>query len=418
MKKVLLLTVAAVFALASCTDKPKNGSKLTPDENKAKLEEIGLELADLIDPDAFNDFTGAVSYLINELPELPFWEDEGDYNEPVNQEGKAGVVSGIMKAATPLFAGKLSAATVIATRAAEVADYAIADIYGIYTHDDGEWVEAESTEKFEIAYKYNGQDVKITIAADPDAKTYTVTSDGETAEIPAKVTAKMTKGTASLADVTVDVIAVAEDATSGEVKVAVAIAGYTVAATAKVNNTSASATASVKKGAALLVSAKANGTGSNLTSDYDDYDPTIGSVNGTISIMDKAYLKMSSANFQKYLDGMDELEEEYEYESSEGNWVYKPYDEKYVTTATKLFNDNIKIFLNYDDSSRAAASYEHKVVLETQPGSEWTSTEDVSYITFPDGSKFSFEDYFDEKDFEDVIDTFEDIAEKFEAMWN
>lgn len=412
MKKVLTMAVIGLCVITSCSDKKGDGTKLSPAENKAKLEQIGLDLAALVDADAFNDFTNAVSYLTDELPELPFFVVNED--EPGITPGEeVRPASAIMQVATPLFAGQLAAVTAIVTRAARAADYNVADYYGIFTFTDGEWVETTSTERFEVSYQYNGQTVKIVAKADPAAKVYPVSYNGETAEIPAKIAAEMTMGTTRLVDVTVDIPALAENLLSGEVKVAVAIAGYNVDATAKVSDKSASATAAVKKGSALLVSANASGTGSGLTStDYDNYDPKIDAVNGTVGIMDQAYLKVSSPNVQRYIDGMEELREEYRPNSTSS---YIPYDEDYATRATKLFNDNYTIFMNYDNSANATASYQHKVVLVKDDYSTWTN--EVGYITFPeDGSRYTLENYFNEDDFKKVIDAFEDIADKFEAM--
>lgn len=392
MKKLFVFAAAVVFALSACDgDKNKNNDqKLTPEEHKAKLEQIGSDLAGLINANDFQEFVDVINYMSDELPELPFFEADND--EPV----PAGPVGRLTGVTAPLFTGKLAAVNSITRTATRAADGSIEDFYGIWEIEDGEWVNTdEEADKFEIRFTYDDEEVVITLA-DTGSSDFEVTVDDETIAIPNKANAKMVKGTATLFEAAVEIASLNSDATTGQVKVNVGIAGYTVSTAVDVTKTSANATVSVKKGSALLVSANAVASISGL--DWEE-GTELKNISGTLSIMDKAFLKGSCSDIAKYDEGWDDLDEEY----------YGEYDEEFAAKLDKHLNDNFSVFMNYDNSNTAIAKWEQKTVVEDE-----LNYNVISYIVFSDGSRFSFEDYFEDFDYSSL----EKALEKFESLFD
>ncbi len=401
MKKQFLVVAVALFALLSCDPKSPEGSELTPDENKAKMEEIAIEFANLIDPDDFTELTDVVDYLINdiELPEALVGEDNHD-----------DVIDYLSGAASPLFVGKLALLGKINAAATRAADYTVDEFYGVYTYEDGEWIETESDSEFKLVYPFNGE--TATIVASATGTAHEVEIDGETHAIPATVTASVSLGSAKLVDVSIGVTGVNSKATVGQVTTSVAVCGYTFNTTINVTAGGVTAAVDVKKGDTMLLDVDASASGSNFVPEapYEDeeWNGTIGALNGTVSIMDKAWAKISSTNFQNFIDGLNDLEEEYD---------SKSVDDEYADRYTELFNDNIVIFMNYDGSNDAIAYHEYKQIVDEYESGNF-DTWGESYIVFmSDGSPFLLDEFFNEDDFSELIDVLEDLADEFDSKF-
>lgn len=416
MKKALLMAVAVVFALSSCGDKDK-GSTLTPDENKAKLEEIGTQLAGLIQASDFTGFVEAANYL----DEIGFpiemgskEEEEGGNLEPdPNQKVGKRPVSNLVKATEPLFSGKLAAATSIAKAVTRVTEHSASDIYMTYTYNatTEEWDETPNDKGIDIIYTMDDdKQVKISIVNE-GTKDFDVTGDeGDIFAIPNKATFKMTKGTDTYVNATVDVVSLGDDARTGEVNTSIAFCGYNITTNAKVAATTISASAVVKKGSTFIVSGSGNGNGLKfIPEDLETEEfPNITSVSGTGNVLNKAYLKVSCDNLKKYNDALEAL------------WKEEKDDEAETKEEARLFNKHFNIFMNYDNSDTVVAKYERKAVSKTYEEGETWEYEDwwlEDYIVFPDESKFTFDDYFNKSDFADVIKAWEDLADQFESLF-
>jgi hypothetical protein len=424
MKTNLSLLSAALFAalaFAACDPKDKGGegSKLTPDENKEKLEQIALDFANIVKAADFTDFTDAVNRIKEvELPEDFQGEEDAPLPNPAGRISQAGV---------PLFFGKfdvLTRANGLATRAA---DYAASDLYGIYTWDeesvtdefDG-WTKEESTE--ELTFEFNFEDGEvITLTGKASGTETEVTVEGKTVVVPASASFKIAKGSATLAEVAIGVPSINDDATVGKVITSVSLCGYTFATTTNVTTSKIDLSVNIKKGSQALLDVTASLSGSNLTSietieveEYGNtytevrYKGTPGAASGTVNIMGgKIFLKGSSANLQNIIDELEELfDKEDEYDSEQE--YYKEY--------SSIWNKNLNVFMNYDGSNNPIAKLEFDAVNNYDYNGDGVKDfYSAGHIVFAnDGSKYLFEDYFNEDDFSEVIDAFEELGRMLE----
>jgi hypothetical protein len=404
MKKRCLFALAALLTLCSCGNGGDGGnhegSQLTPEQNKAKMEDVAIEFANQIDADDFTDFIDAM----NRLDQIGFPEGVG---ENIGNS-RAGSLAG---AANPLFFGKLAMLgrfNAIATRAA---DYAASDLYGVFTYTNGRWVETTSNSELRIVFPYNGETVTITVSGTGTAHESNI--DGETYAVPAQVKAKMTLGSKTLVDLAIGITGVNASATTGIVVSEITVCGYATTISTTVTANNVAALVSLNKGNTNLLDVNVSGKGSKLvpTEPYDDIDwePTIGEVGASVRIMSQVWVKCHSANLQKFIDGLEKLDDDYPWSWDNG----VEYDKEYVDRMTKLYKDNISFYMNYDGSTTPIAHLEMKAVLDqTEYYTNWHSE---TYIVFDnDGSKFLLEEFFDEDDFQDLIDVLEKFADEFE----
>ncbi|MDR2890696.1 MAG: hypothetical protein LBV18_03720 [Alistipes sp.] len=405
MKKLFFAAVAiAMVALTAVSCGPDDkktpeGGKLTPDENKAKVEDVALDLAGQIDAQKFVEFVDAT----NRLTDIGLPEDLMGEEEPTR-----GAVSAIVNAAAPMFPSRMGAIAAIPAAATRVADIAASQFYGVFTYDEQteEWTSTESTTELAFIYGFEGAEVKLSLVT--SGSETEVEFDGTIIAVPAKVAAKMTMDGETLAAIAVDVTSIATDLSSGEVGTTVEIGGYSFALKAKIASDS-SASLTLKNGSKTLVSINATGTETDLIppmTDEPNFEATIGDLNVNLNVMDAVYVKGSIDDLQ----GLIDAEEELGYE-----------DEEYAEAYTKLINDHVDIFMNYDNSNAAIATVEYKHFYEVEKSedglAEIHSSYGEYYIVFAsDDSRFSLEEFFNDEDFADLKEAVEKLDKEFSDL--
>jgi len=228
--------------------------------------------------------------------------------------------------------------------------------------------------------------------------------------IPEKVHVTLTQGGSTVADVTVNT---SVSISSGDFDYTRDNAQVTV--TAKINDynlnvskvafnagTSASAAATLSKGGETLIECSANATG-QLYSEESEKDPVGKTGAFEVKVLgNQVYIVGNISNISDFAENLDNADEYDEDESS-----FK----RYIENANALIDINVY----FDGSKNSTAKVELYPVSEKYYNYEYWNYEPC--VVFGDGTKYSFEEYFDENTYDDVIDQFENLIDDFVEMF-
>lgn len=232
--------------------------------------------------------------------------------------------------------------------------------------------------------------------------------------IPENIHVTLTQGGSTVADVTVNT---SVNISSGDFD-------YTrdnaqVSVTAKINNeynltvskvafnagTNASASATLTKGSETLIECSANATG-QLYSEESGKDPVGKTGEFKVKVLgNRVYIVGNISNISDLADNLDNADNNDEDESK-----FK----RYIENANALLDINVY----FDGSKNSSAKVELYPVSETYYYSKSEYWDYEPCVVFDDGTKYSFEEYFDENTYEDVIDQFEDLIDDFIDMFD
>lgn len=140
--------------------------------------------------------------------------------------------------------------------------------------------------------------------------------------------------------------------------------------------------------------------------DIDDYDTDNANAKTTyakVDILGKVQVQGTVSNVRKYVDNLDDA-----YDNDESESSFKSY----VNMANGLMDVNL--FYNNTYTKQATVKWE-AFADETYYGTTYWDTEMI--LNFYDGTSYStFEAFFNDNDFKSVIDSFEDLVEKYEDL--
>lgn len=216
---ILSACIAVVSSLASCSDDnngddttPSNDNPnkcetpVTPEEQKAFVEQTAIELKKALKPEDQADFVNFCTAFANEFSSF----NDDDYDEPYY------VNRGIRHLGEAMRHGNAFGVT----RAMQEISYGFSDITGIYEpdFDNDEWVRTGKSDKVEFRFTVNGQKSTLTITGNGgtwsgQGEGYTYDDDDYYDENPIPVLYKLTvpknvkitlvHGTKTLAEATV-----------------------------------------------------------------------------------------------------------------------------------------------------------------------------------------------------------------------
>ena len=424
----LALCAMALTTFSACTPKETTQeptptpsvSELTPDEHKQKLEDIAIELVDEFNPSDFellaNAFISLSEYLYTED-----WDDESQ-EYPVEQMARA------------LKTKSMGDFTKAVTRASEQFIFDLnngaieLDGLRFVIDEDGEvyYEELESTGRVEVTW----DNVVVLFTWGENNGQYTYTDEAEDIEYVVKVPAYVN---ASLKIDGVEHLNVnAEPAVTNNDDLALNLTikiygGYEITNAANVTNEKVTYNSSIKKNAKTLISNSAelyiNGltTPENWISEYTNEDEYGNEYTETyLSLDESVYETMTngqfrcdiltfsligSGNFKEILTEMETLNNE--------STTYN--DKAYFEAIGDIINKHTDIVAVYNDTNEKIAD----VIIEGYYYEEEYIEDGTSYVVigygvepilvFPDGSKFSLEEFFTADSFEDLIEHLEDI---------
>lgn len=223
----------------------------------------------------------------------------------------------------------------------------------------------------------------------PQNISLTLTQDGKKVA-GAEVVSNVTIASGEEVDLTRDKVDVSATAMVNDITVKVEKAAFNA-------GTDASTKVTVTKGSETLVAAQAQAEGKVTES-----DATIGKGNFVINVLSKMRIEGKTDNgaeLDRYLNLADKNDED---ES-----LFK----KYVAKANEQLD--VKIF--FDNSKNSSASIVLYPLEENDYyGSYWYYE---PYFAFNDGTKYSFEEYFEEGTFKSVVTQFNNLLESFADLF-
>lgn len=391
-------------------------SELTPDEHKQKLESIAMQLVDEFNPADFNTLTESLASLASYLPfeEEDEWGDSGEAPE-VTQALKSGSVSALTSAIT-----RASEQFIIDANdgAIEVEGYR-------YTFDEsGEpsYEELGRTGIVEVAwdnavatFTWGENDGRYTYYFEEDDVEYIV-------EVPSYINASLKINEVEHLNINVEPKVIDNYTFAPKLTIKI-YGGYEVVTEVNADSQKLNHNTTLNKNAKTLISATSEFYINGFTNpdnwvaeyEYDDgyvetgYDPEEYFNNNvtsaqfrydvlTLSIIGSCSDVKAMKAEVEMLDNNDYGDEEYT---------------AYYTEVAAIMNKYLDIIAVYNDTNEKIADikwqsfyyeeYDEYNDLVLSVGCE-------PILIFPDGSKFSLEQFFTMEDFEDL---FEQISEKF-----
>ncbi|WP_207427792.1 hypothetical protein [Pedobacter sp. SYSU D00535] len=406
MKKILLIAVACSAVFASCK---KDGGKeeedpfkleysnLSTEQHKQKMEQAGIEFVQKINTLPDEKFVDVLDYFASLELDL---ETESESVASIFAVGKA--------AKTKNFNALFNASTSATNDAGK-----LSDLYKIYTWDrtEQEWVESSSTDKLEFRFPSDASKTSnnATLTFSYVKSNTTATYEGESAELPASMTAVLKVDNKEELKYTSS-FEYKNDGTPTKADINLVLGAFTLKT--KVDNSSSAMSSefSLAKGTEVLLSLTTSAAG-NMTVDNansaDDLDEFLKSANASFEIMNFKLLG------QVDIKGIADAERAADNLSNDLQNVKE----------AEAWNKHAKfVAVNKTDNTLIAK-------VEFEPGRDdyescyWNGQSNHCYsytdyylepkLVFKDGSKTSFEAFF-ENGFAQLIDDLEEFGEKFE----
>ena len=165
-------------------------------------------------------------------------------------------------------------------------------------------------------------------------------------------------------------------------------------------NKNAAVNGYMKKGNTTMLTFSADANKLDVTNEaFND----AGTANVSIDVLGQMQIKGSCSDVKKYVELLDNADENDENESA-----FKGY----INQANNLLN----ISVYYDKGSVQQASIKLIPMLYESKWSSYKYWYTDPAVYFNDGTSYSFENYFNEKDFRSVIDVFNDIIRGYEDL--
>ena len=395
------LIVVAAAGLMSCDGVNGGGSQIsmTPEENKARLEEVGQKVIAKFKPEVQEN-------LIKAVNDFQIYANEGNL-EVYDKYGASEFAAQFATAVKSTVEGA-NLGGIMALAAPDSHLYEAARIYGIYTYNGSSWSRAESTDKIEFRFTTEeGKSVVVTAQASEGGTELTI--EGETIVIPQQVTAIVTidGGTEFSANVRTS----CNFGSTVTVDIAIDANGYVVKENVTVNPNSGSCSASFGIDGETIVAMNGTFTGNNLTNPdhiYDNYMTIGGSANAQVTIMNEVQVKGSCSNLSSLLSELDVLWDKYDYSSeacaTEEAAIYNKYlsvGMTYVPATNMVANLLIAPYFSFSGNiyNPETGNYTEVDYFFTEPLIVFTS----------DDSRYSMEAYFNEENFGGLIESFENL---------
>lgn len=400
------LIVVAAAGLMACNGVNGGESQIsmTPDENKARLEEVGQKVIAKFKPEVQEN-------LIKAVNDFQIYANDGNL-EVYDKYAPAEFASQLASVVKSTVEGA-NLGGIMALAAPDSHLYEAARIYGIYTYNGSSWSRTESTDKIEFRFTTEeGKSVVVTAQASEGGTELTI--EEETIVIPQQVTAAVTID--GRTEFSANVRTSCNFGSTVTVDIAIDANGYVVKENVTVNPNSGSCSASFGIDGETIVAMNGTFTGNNLTNPdhiYDNYETIVGNATAVVSILNEAQLKGSCSDISAMVHELYNLE----------------WDSSNIESARQeaaIYNKYITAGLTYDNATNFVATleiapYEYESSYTTDvwnPDTQQYEQKVITnyyYYTEPlivftsDGSRFSLEDYFTEENFGGLIESFENL---------
>lgn len=402
MKRAFTVVLAAVLLFGCGEDDNKTGgNELTPQENKAKLEQCAMEVLGKINPQDHKTLVETIDAFAYKA-DYGLFEDEigptpGEGIEP-NPMGMMGVIRKAVTTYNPV---------VLSVLATEV-DY-IAIPTGIYTFDEvaREWVETPSAEVLEFVFEVEGAESSILIRKS-GKETQIQTDENTIVFVPEHVTMTVNKGADKLAELSVNNTTLDINSLKFDSEIALKTnADYTWAVHVDISPSEAVASASMEIASANIVSVVAG-----LQLDASKVNPQMTEDDLIASILSAT--TTSVVNSQLMVAGTAPKIQEMIYAL---NNINASTDKEYAIAEAAVYNQYMDVNMQYTGDGVPFASVEAQPYLEYEYSYgdthyEYYEVEPV-IVFASDNSRYSFEEYFNEADFGNVLQSVMTLCDQF-----
>ena len=436
MKKlfsVVALCAIALTTLSSCekieglfgkgnnSEETYEPSDLTPTEHQAKLEQIALDIIDQIDPADFEELAYSLMTLSERLPE-DIYGEEGDCEEDYYPEEYARSIKNF----------DVNSIVALTTRASEQFIIDINDPefdFGGYSYEiteDGEVIGGELDDPRAIVIKWDNDALTLSWGENKGQYTMEDSEEGVTyiVKVPAYIKVAITVAGKEHFSAYIEPN-ITDNYTYAPAVTVKLNGGYELYGKSSANNKGISAEASFKKngtklfGGAVAFDIKGMTNPENWYYEYYDeyFEETVTYVapeeyfidNVTDCFAQFDILTLSiigNGDLKKVINEFDALDERF---------MDSDYSEKeYCDEGCAIINKYMKLVAIYNDTKEKIAD----VILQTELVEYYDEWEDMTYthydpvpvLVFPDGSKFLFEDFFNESGFGNLFERLGDIA--------
>ncbi len=441
-----MLSLCALVCFSSCegTDKPGTGGGggetpdpdpkpvLTPDEHKAKIENIGKEFVAKFDASE----NEVIAKEIYKLEGFITGSNLGDLLDLGSSEDIAPLPPMVAKTA-PLVILQNTLNTLssvitkndiqsLASRASTIEEFGLSDYEGIYTYNGTEWVKTEASNKIELKYDNDKSSFTINIS---DIRYYTNVDDYKI-EIPGKTIVSLTaNGTELVSSTTTIKLSTDQKTVDATVDIATNTNyKWIVKVSAKGDRSTLHYNMLIKDEG--VMSATAEITGANMTDpdfvegNEDNLDKVFHNGVLTYGILD---MKLhGTADIKAIVSALNKLDS---YEIGNNPSINEANSKKYAEQESQIVTDYANIEMSYLNGGEKIADVILQPTWETTYSyiydendpyagevewKEWYSSPVLVFAS--DDSKIAIEDFFSESRFSSFIGAVEDLANEFTKM--
>lgn len=414
--------LAPLVLTTACGDKKGDYTPLTPDGNKQKLDQVGMQVLDRFKPEDQADLLNVIDQFAEYSEALgDAWEENLPGNANGAQEMAAAVTCLMNAVKSVVGSADISQLSALASPRSDL--YNAARYYGVYTYntESKTWTRSASSDKLELRFNMpEGGEVVATASASGNEGSVEV--DGVTVEVPSNVSASVTLAGNPLCSV-----GVTADCTfgSGPVNLDISLTAgtYSFTEALRLNSGNGSVNGRFTISGEEIVSFSSAFNGHDMTDpgkieDEVNNDDNFSLVNGAEAnavILNSVWTRATCTDVAAYLSALENLDERYSYSNTGSYSSYGTLE--YNNEYCDLFNLYFDGILSYDSSLQKEAEFEMQAVADDYPGST-SYYSDVIIRFASDGSEYSVDSYFGEGNFGGLINTFESLLDRYEEYFD
>ena len=482
---------AAVFMAVACDDSMMGGGSnngkddndpdspgnvddttpLTPEENRAKLEQIGLDAINMATPDKQADLLKVIDKFYEYTNEyyLDFRGDFEDSGSSYRRINPIQPVDALMKAARA-FANTGNPYILSKAVIEDSYIYEASRVYGIYEFAGDGWEYTASDSELTFVFPCEGKEITATVSG--SGKEYSYSFEDEyynrynghydengnwvgdsdhyidyiTITVPARIEASITSDSESL--LSLEVEGEYNEGSRVEQTLSLVAGSYDVDMSLEITNSRISQNFTFDIDGTRFLSTEVSASGTGLCS-ADSYENNIedmfSDANVKVSVLDLNVVAESNGNISSFISDYTDMENNaYDWEDDpevlepDSNLPPTWASEDYITDVCDLINSNFTVTASYGSRDsfadfKAKPMYSGDIYFSDEylysdnSGYTYTRYEDryisgyeTSFIIKfrDDGAEYEIVDFFNEDDYASVVDAAESLAERYEYYLN
>lgn len=409
----LCMMACCLFSCDSETGEKEESefSNLTPMENKAKLEEIGIKTVEHVKAQDYKT-------LLETLDR--FADIAQDIN---NLDNNSRTASRLSKTLASVFRNNDVNAVKALSRVNDNDIYNLARYSGVYVYDENyyEWNRTEDSDNLEFHFKDdNRKKCSVIISKEGNENKVNIEDNGDIYELllPEKAIIRVSRESNELLSAVIG-MNVDSNVKNADITLSITSGNTVYSQNVKANEESASTYTSLEINGVEIFKNTTDVNGNNLTNyqgyeelyENDDIQSLFGKAIINTVIMNELEVKVACIDIDKLTSEINSLYDRTSYEEEDG----RNFNEEMCS----IINGYVEADMYYTDGSNAIA----KMIMKPAVDHDDYYDEDYYYYTpfivfNVDNSEYSFESYFNEGGFKNLIDISEDLVEDYEDIFD